>query len=327
MNHRTLGKSNLNVSEIGFGAWGIGGEWGTRDDDQAITAIRRALDRGVNFIDTAAVYGNGHSEELIARALEGRNRADVVIASKIPPKTFKWPVLPRDRARDTFPSDWVIEQTESSLRRLKTDYLDLQQFHAWTPAYVTETDWLPAIDKLKQQGKIRAWGVSANDWDPYGTTTLVESGLVDSIQVIYNLFEQRPAEQLFPAAQKHNVGIIVRVPFEEGLLTGEMTPDYQFAPGDWRKDWLTPDRLAKAKQRTDKLRPFLTTDTPTLAALALKFILAHPAVSTVIPGMRRLKNVDANTDVPASKPLPKETVTQLENHRFIHNWSYPWAQK
>jgi aryl-alcohol dehydrogenase-like predicted oxidoreductase len=326
MRYRTLGRSNLTVSEIGFGAWGIGGEWGTRDDDQAVAAIHRALDRGVTFIDTAAVYGEGHSEELIAKALAGRDRAKVVIASKVPPKTFKWPVLARDRAKDTFPSEWVVAQTEASLKRLNTDYLDLQQFHAWTPAYVRETDWLEGVEKLKRQGKIRAWGVSANDWDPYGTTSLVESGLVDSIQVIYNIFEQRPEEQLLPAAQKHNVGIIVRVPFEEGLLTGEMGPDYPFTPGDWRKDWLSPDRLAEAQSRTTALKPFLTPDTPTLAALALKFVLAHPAVSTVIPGMRRLKNVDANTAVTDTPPLPEATVAQLKQHKFVHGWSYPWAQ-
>jgi aryl-alcohol dehydrogenase-like predicted oxidoreductase len=326
MHYRTLGKSNLRVSEIGFGAWGIGGEWGTKDDEQALASLRRALDRGVTFLDTAAVYGNGHSEELIGQAIAGRPRDQIVVASKIPPKTFKWPVLPRDRAKDTFPSDWIVQQTEASLRRLKTDYLDLQQFHAWTPAYVHELVWLDGVEQLKRQGKIRAWGVSANDWDPYGTTTLVDSGQVDAIQVIYNIFEQRPAEQLFPAAQKHNVGIIVRVPFEEGLLTGEMGPDYRFDENDWRKDWLTPDRLREAKTRTDALRPFLTPDTPTLAALALKFCLAHPAVSTVIPGMRRLKNVDANTAVSDTPPLPAATVEQLKNHKFVHGWSYPWAQ-
>ncbi|HEY7118049.1 MAG TPA: aldo/keto reductase [Tepidisphaeraceae bacterium] len=326
MRYRTLGKTGIRVSEVGFGAWGIGGEWGPKDDAQALASLRHALDRGVTFLDTAAVYGDGHSETLIGQAVAGR-RDQVVIASKIPPKTFKWPVLPRDRARDTFPSSWVVEQTEQSLRRLRTDYLDLQQFHAWTPAYTHEIDWLAGVERLKREGKIRAWGVSANDWDPYGTTGLVESGMVDAVQVIYNIFEQRPREQLLPAAAKHNVGIIVRVPFEEGLLTGEMGPNYAFAPGDWRKDWLTPERLTEAKRRTDALRPFLdTADTPTLASLALKFCLAEPVVSTVIPGMRRLRNVDANVEASNSRPLDAGTVSRLGEHQFVHGWAYPWAQ-
>lgn len=326
MKYRTLGKTGIRVSEIGFGAWQIGGGWGKKDDAQALESLGRAMELGVNFIDTAAVYGDGHSEELIGQAIAGK-RDKLVIASKVPPMTYKWPVLPRDRARDTFPSGWVIEQTERSLKRLKTDYLDVQQFHAWTPAYVTETDWLGGVEKLKKAGKIRAWGVSANDWDPYGTTSLVESGMVDSIQVIYNIFEQRPAEELLPAALAKRVGIIVRVPFEEGLLTGELGPGYAFDEEDWRRNWLDEGRLTEVARRTEALREFVDEQTPTLASLALKFCLAHPAVSSVIPGMRRLRNVDANVAVSGSTALGADVVEQLKKHEFVHGWAYPWAQK
>lgn len=326
MHFRTIRKTGQQLSEIGFGAWGIGGGWGKQDDAEAIRSLHRAFDLGVTTFDTAMVYGDGHSEELIGQALADR-RGKVQILTKIAPKSMNWPALPRDRVEDNFPKQWVIDCTEASLKRLKTDYLDLQQFHNWTPGYLDTGDWQEAIDLLKKQGKIRAFGVSANDWDPYNTVSLVRSGKVDAIQVIYNLFEQRPEEELFPAAQEMGVGIIVRVPFEEGLLTGNMGPDFQFDEGDWRAEWATVERRREAQARVEKLKPFLAPDRPTLAALALKFCLSHPAVTTVIPGMRRVKHVEANVAVSDGKLLPPETFEALRQHRFIHGWAYPWAQK
>jgi len=326
MRYRTLGRTAIEVSEIGFGAWGIGGGWGRRDDDAAVEAICRALDLGVNFIDTAMVYGEGHSESLVGQAVRGR-RDRVRIATKIAPKTYRWPTLPRERASHTYPADWIIDCTEKSLRRLGIDRLDLQQFHSWTPEYLQQKeDWLPAVEKLKQQGKIRAWGVSANDWDPYNTVSLVESGLCDCVQVIYNIFEQRPAEKLFPAARKNQVGIIVRVPFEEGLLTGQFRPGHAFDPDDWRSEWLTEDRLVEAAGRVEALRPLLCEEAPDLPTLALKFCLAHPAVSTVIPGMRSIAHVEANVRA-SGPPLSDSTLAALREHAFVHGWAYPWAQK
>ncbi len=326
MQYRALGKTGLRVSEIGFGAWGIGGEWGGRDDQQAIAAIHRALDLGVNFIDTAHVYGQGHSETLIGQAIKDRSDKPL-IATKIPPKTYRWPVLPTDRAAETFPADWVVQCTEESLRRLGVERIDIQQFHAWTPAFETQTEWRDGIEKLKKQGKIRAFGVSANDWDPYGTVGAVERGLIETVQVIYNIFEQRPAEGLLPAALKQGVGIIVRVPFEEGLLTGTLSPEYQFAEGDWRAKWLPVERRREVQTRVKKLEKFLAPDRPTLASLALKFCLSHPAISTVIPGMRRPSHVEQNAGASDGLPLPESTVDELRRHAFIHGWAYPWAQK
>lgn len=322
---RRLTRGGIEVSEIGFGAWGIGGGWGRQDDAEALRALRRAYDLGVTFFDTALGYGDGHSERLIGKAL-GDVRDRIVIATKIPPKTLRWPVLPHEPADETFPADWVVECTEQSLRNLGVETIDVQQLHAWTPPYLHQTSWLEGLTRLKEQGKIRAFGVSANDWDPYGPTELARSGLIDTVQVIYNLFEQRPAEALLPAALEHQVGIIVRVPFEEGLLTGRMGPGYEFEEGDWRAEWLTPERLAEARRRTDALKPFLKADGPTLAALALKFCLSHPAVSTVIPGMRRLEHVEANVAVSDGKLLSNEELEALKEHAFAHGWSYPWAQ-
>jgi aryl-alcohol dehydrogenase-like predicted oxidoreductase len=323
MQYRILGRTGIRVSEVGFGGWPIGGGWGGRDDVQALRAVRHAYDCGVTFFDTALGYGD--SEKLIGQALSAvRDR--VVIATKIPTKTERWPALPTEAVSDVFPADWVIECTEHSLRNLGTDYIDVQQLHAWTPPWVEQLEWYHALVRLREQGKIRAFGVSANDWDPYGPVGLVESGLSDTVQVIYNVFEQRPGEHLLPAAQEHDVGIIVRVPFEEGLLTGTMGPDHQFAEGDWRSEWLTPDRLREGSRRVDELAQFLADDRPTLAALALKFILSHPAVSTVIPGMRQLDHVEANCAASDGQLLPADVLDELAGHAFAHGWSYPWSQ-
>jgi len=324
MRYRVLGSTGIRVSEIGYGGWGIGGGWGSQDDKETLRSLRRAYDLGVTFFDTALGYGQ--SENLIGQALRGvRDR--VAIASKIPPKTGRWPVLPREPVSETFPAEWIVECTEESLRKLATDYLDVQQLHAWTPVYVEQLEWYEALKRLKEQGKIRAFGVSTNDWDPYGPVGLVESGLTDTVQVIYNIFEQRPAEQLLPAALEHNVGIIVRVPFEEGLLTGAIGPDFEFEENDWRGEWLTPERLAEAARRVEKLKAFLSNDRPTLAALALKFVLSHPAVSSVIPGMRRVAHVEANIAVSDGKYLTRDDLEALRAHAFAHGWAYPWSQR
>ncbi len=323
MQYRTIGKTGIRISEIGFGAWGIGDGWGSLHDDQSIAALQRAFDLGITFYDTAAAYGNGHSEELIGRAFAGR-LDQVVIASKVPPKTGRWPALETDRLEDIFPASWIIENTERTLKNLGRDYLDVQQLHAWADSFTHNTEWLEAFTRLKQQGKIRAFGVSVNDWNPYNGVNLINTGLIDTVQVIYNIFEQRPAEKLLPAAQKMGVGIFARVPFEEGLLTGSFPPGYTFSDKDWRREWLTPDRLAIAAPKVEVLKEFLAPDRPTLAALALKFCLAHPAVSSVIPGMRRVTSVEANAAASDGVPLLASVVEQLKEHAFVHGWFYPW---
>jgi aryl-alcohol dehydrogenase-like predicted oxidoreductase len=326
MLYRPLGKTGITVSAIGFGSWQIGGGWGPQDDQEALRALGRALELGVTFFDSAMGYGAGHAERLIGQAVKGR-RDKVVLATKIPTKAGRWPVLPHEPLSTTFPARWIIACTEQSLRAFDTDYLDLQQFHAWTPGYLQDSEWQEAVQRLKEQGKIRAWGVSANDWDPYGPVGLTRSGLADSIQVIYNIFEQRPQEQLFPAALEHGVGIIARVPFDEGLLTGRLQPGYSFAAGDWRAEWLTPERLAEAAPRVEALKAFLNAGRPTLASLALRYCLSHPAVSTVIPGMRSVAHVEANCAAVEGPLLTAEELRALAAHAWAHDWPYPWAQQ
>ncbi len=326
MKYRKLGRTGIEVSEIGFGGWGIGGGWGPKDDESAFLALKRAIDLGVNFFDTALVYGDGHSEKLIGKAVR-KIRENVVIATKVPPKTYRWPVLLNEPISETFPSEWIIRCTEKSLKNLGTDYVDVQQLHAWTDQYTGEKDWQEAAVYLKEQGMIKAFGVSANDWDPYGPVNLIKSGKIDTVQVIYNIFEQRPAERLLPAALDKNVGIIVRVPFEEGLLTGKIDENYKFAEGDWRSEWLTPSRIREATRRIKELERFLNEDAPTLAILALKFCLSHPAVSTVIPGMRKALHVEENCKASDGKLLSEDTLVELKEHAFVHGWEYPWSQK
>lgn len=323
MRYTSLGRTGLQISEIGFGAWAIGGEWGSKDDDAAVQAINRAMDKGVNFIDTAAGYGNGHSERVIARAFRERGER-CCVASKVPPKNFKWPALPSIPVTEVFPQDWIISTVEESLRNLETDCLDLIQLHCWTERFNEELDWYEAFVKLRDQGKVRYFGVSVNDWDPYGGVSLVESDRMDGIQVIYNIFEQRPAERLFPAAIEHNVGIIARVPFEEGLLTGKIGPGYEFPEKDWRARWLSGGRLEEAWEHVQALR-WVENESRTMAQAALKFILAHPAVSTVIPGMRSARHVDENAAVSEEVALAPEEVERLKSHAWVHGFGYPWA--
>ena len=323
MKYRKLGRSHIKVSEIGFGAWGLGG-WGPRDDAEGLRALERAYELGVTFYDTAYVYGDGHSEQLIGKTFADR-RDKVVIASKIPPKTFSWPIGEDEPVEKVYPKDWIVECTERSLKNLNTDYIDVQQLHGWPASYLNQLDWYDGFTKLQEQGKIRAFGVSAHDWDPYGPTELADACLVDSVQVIYNIFDQRPEEKLFPAAELSNVGIIVRVPFEEGLLTGAIRPDTAFPEGDWRNDWLTPDRKKEAWKRVEALQTFLDADSPDLPTLALKFVLSHPATSTVIPGMRTVKHVEANCAASDGKRLDQDTRDALKAHAFVHGWAYPWT--
>lgn len=324
MQYRTFGRTGLKVSEIGFGAWGIGGGWGRQDDAEAVHALQTAFDLGVNFYDTAYAYGDGHSERLIAKALGGK-RDKLVIASKVPPKTFNWPATDKDPIETTFPADWIIQCTERTLKNLGADCLDIQQLHTWAEAYLREDAWYDALTKLRKQGKIRFFGISANDWDPYNSVSLIESDKIDSVQVIYNLFEQRPEEKLLPAALTHKVGIIVRVPFEEGLLTGKYLPGHKFDEDDWRAEWMTDERLKEAQPRLAALERELGGPYKDLPTLALKFVLAHPAVSTVIPGMRTVRHVQTNTAASDLPGLSDAKVAQLRTHKWYHGWGYPWS--
>ena len=319
MKDRVFGKTGWRISEVGFGCWGVGGGWGPRDDGEAEAALRRALELGVNFFDTAYVYGNGHSERLLGSVLKGSKRP-FFVATKVPSKNMEWPAHPKTPISKAFPADWIIACTETSLKRLGLERIDLQQLHVWTDAWVETEEWRRAVERLKQDGKIRAFGVSVNDHEPGSVLKLAATGLIDSVQVIYNLFEQFPADRLFPICQEQGVGVIARVPFDEGALTDSITPETRFPRGDWRAGYFRGERLIETCKRAERLKPFLRAGLPDLPTLALKFVLAHPAVSTVIPGMRRRSHVEANCAAAEGSGLTGEELERLKVHAWPRNF-------
>ncbi|WP_028402183.1 aldo/keto reductase [Ectobacillus panaciterrae] len=320
MNYRTLGKTGFKVSEIGYGAWGIGqSSWIGASDDESLQALHKAVDLGLNFIDTALGYGNGHSEKLIGQVVRERSE-NIYVATKIPPKNKQWPAQVGVPVEETFPAEHVIACTEESLRNLGLETIDVQQFHVWSDEWVDQGDWLEAIDKLKREGKIRSFGVSINDYQPENAIKLIETGVVDTVQVIYNIFEQSPEDALFPACQKHNVGVIVRVPLDEGGLTGRITPDTIFPEGDFRNNYFRGDRKQEVFERVQKIIADLNISSEQMSETALRFILSHPAVSAVIPGMRSVRHAELNCQVGDGKGLLKEQLEQLRAHRWIRNF-------
>ena len=316
MRYRTLGRTGLEISELGYGAWGIGGSmWIGADDDESLGALRRAIDLGVNFIDTALVYGEGHSEELVGKVV--RESAETVhVATKVPAKNFEWPAAPGVPVSTTFPGGWIVECTETSLRNLGLETIDLQQLHVWSDEWVGQGDWVEDVARLKQEGKIRFFGVSINDHEPANAIRLVESGVVDSVQVIYNVFDQSPEDELFPAVEAANVGVIVRVPFDEGALTGRIRPDTEFPPGDFRNTYFGGNRKQEVWDRVQAIAADAGVPVEEVAGTALRFCLSHPAVSTVIAGMRSLRNVDANAAAVDAGPLDEQTLERLRSHRW-----------
>jgi aryl-alcohol dehydrogenase-like predicted oxidoreductase len=316
MRYRMLGRTGIEVSELGYGAWGIGQSmWVGADDDESLRSLHRAVELGVTFIDTALQYGEGHSEELVGRVVREADQT-VHVATKMPPKNMQWPARPGVRAEEAFPADWVVECTERSLRHLGLDTIDVQQMHVWSDEWVDQGDWLEAIERLKSEGKIRFFGVSINDHEPANALRLVESGLVDSVQVIYNIFDQSPEDELFDAVQAADVGVIVRVPFDEGALTGRITPDTEFPDGDFRNAYFAGNRKAEVWERVQAIARGLATSTPEMPEYALRFCLSHPAVSTVIAGMRSVRNVEANAAAVELGPLSERELETLRAHRW-----------
>jgi len=320
VNYRKLGRTGLEVSEVGYGAWGIGkSQWMGAEDDESLRALNRAIDLGLTFIDTALGYGEGHSERLVGRTVRTWDEA-VHVATKIPPKNRIWPAPPGLHPDETFPADHVRECTETSLENLGLETIDVQQFHVWQDEWLGEGDWQEAVEDLKREGKIRHFGVSINDHQPANAIKLIESGLVDTVQVIYNVFDQSPEDGLLPACLEHGVGVIVRVPFDEGALTGAITPETKFDEGDFRNDYFRDDRKRQVQERVRAVVSELGVTEDEIAEIALRYILSHPAVSTVIPGMRSVRNVERNTRVADGEGLPEDQVRLLKNHRWVRNF-------
>jgi aryl-alcohol dehydrogenase-like predicted oxidoreductase len=320
MKYRTLGRTGFEISEVGYGAWGIGGtQWLGGTDDESLQALRRAIDLGLNFIDTALAYGAGHSEQLVGKVVRDAGRR-IYVATKVPPKNQLWPARPGIGIDQVFPYDYIQRSAERSLKNLGTETIDLLQLHVWNPEWIGRDEWRRGLEDLKSAGKARAVGISINDHQPDSALEIVETGLIDTVQVIYNIFDQTPERNLLSLAQARNIGVIARVPFDEGSLTGKIDENTKFATGDFREGYFKGDRKRQVREHVESLLRDLGVDAAALPAIALRFCLSHPAVSTVIPGMRSVRNAEANCTVPAAGPLPPETLAVLRRHAWDRNF-------
>lgn len=323
MNYRTFGRTGWKVSEIGYGMWGMAG-WTGSDEKEVENALDLSVENGCNFFDTAWAYAQGKSENILGKLIKRNSAKKLYAASKIPPKNFQWPAKPEYKLSDCFPAEHIIKYTEKSLQNLGLETIDLMQFHVWTDEWAKNDEWKEAIAKLKKEGKVNAWGISVNRWEPSNCLKALETGLIDGVQVIYNIFDQNPEDQLFPLCEKMNLGIIARVPFDEGTLTGTLTKDTKFPEDDWRSLYFVPENLIPSVERADKLKP-LVPQGMTMPEMALRFILSNKAVATTIPGMRKLNHVKSNIIAGDGKGISPELHKELRKHRWDRvptSWSH-----
>jgi aryl-alcohol dehydrogenase-like predicted oxidoreductase len=320
MEFRNFARSQEKISVLGYGAWGIGQTmWIGAEDAESKKCLHRAIAEGVNFIDTALVYGNGHSEKLVGE-VERESGKKLFIASKLPSKKSEWPAKDSSLLKDSFPKDYIILKTEQSLKNLKREYLDLQQFHVWNDKWAAEDEWQEAVRQLKQDGKVRYFGISINDHQPENCIETARTGLIDALQVIFNIFDQSPADRLFPFCQQNKISIIVRVPFDEGALTGAITSTSTFPKRDWRNNYFRGDRKRQVEERVEKIWTEVRNETASLAEAALRFIISFPAVTTVIPGMRVENHVVDNVTSVGKGSLSPTLLQKLTAHRWIRNF-------
>ena len=314
MIYRRFGKTNWQLSEIGYGMWGMGG-WKESDDIQSVKSLNLAVEKGVNFFDTAWGYGEGHSERLLGKLLQNHPDKKLYTASKIPPKNFKWPAKPNYTFEESYPAEHIRTYTEKTLKNIGQEQIDLMQFHTWDDGWASQEEWQRTIEDLKKEGKIGAMGISMNRWEPENGIIALETGLIDAVQVIYNIFDQAPEDRLFPFCEANDIAIIARVPFDEGTLTGSIKRETTFPEGDWRGTYFVPENLNASADRADLIRPLIPENTD-MAAVALRFVLENKTVGTIIPGMRKQRNVIANINCSDGKSMNKELYAKLRTHRW-----------
>lgn len=322
MQYRKFGRTGWQVSDVGYGMWGMGG-WSGSNDDESLASLQRSVDLGCNFFDTAFVYGDGRSENLLGQLVRANPDKKLYTATKIPPKNMKYPNLPEYTLEDSYPPEHIEEFLHKSLKNAGLESFDLLQIHTWNDNWADEDGWSNMLDSLKQQGLIHACGISINRWEPWNGVKAVKSGKIDSVQVIYNIFDQNPEDQLFPACDEMDVAVIARVPFDEGTLTGTLTKDTTFPADDWRAGYFSPENLIPSVERADALKP-LVPENSTMAEMALRFILSNDTVSTIIPGMRKIKNVEANIASSDKGKLDENLLAELKNHSWIRKPA-PWS--
>ncbi len=322
MQYRKFGRTGWNVSDIGYGLWGMSG-WSGSDDQQSAGALQHAADAGCNFFDSAWGYGEGKSDQFLGQLLAANPGPRLYAASKIPPKNLKWPAHPSHSYDDVFPPDHVFKYADAIRAKLGTDSIDLLQFHVWQDAWSDELDFRNTVEQLKSDGIIRAFGLSLNRWEPWNGVKAIRTGLVDAVQVIYNIFDQAPEDELFPLCREMNVGVIARVPLDEGSLGGNMTLDTCFPAGDWRARYFTPENLVPTIARVEGLKQVLPPGM-TLPEMAIRFVLSNPSVSTTIVGMRRPEHVQANVSYSDKGPLDAGLIAELRLHRWNREPA-PWS--
>ena len=322
MKYRTFGRTGWRVSDIGYGMWGMG-SWSGSDDEESFAALQRAVDLGCNFFDTAFAYGSGRSENLLGQLVRNNPDKKLYTATKVPPKNMQWPAQPEYTLEDSYPPEHIEEFVHKSLENAGLESYDLVQLHTWNDEWTDNDGWSNKMDELKSQGLINAVGISINRWEPWNGVRAVRSGKIDAVQVIYNIFDQNPEDELFPACEEMNVAVIARVPFDEGTLTGTLTKDTTFPADDWRSHYFAPENLVPSVERTDALKPLIP-EGSTMAEMALRFILSNKAVSTIIPGMRKLRNVEANIGASDLGQLPDDLMSELKKHRWVRKPA-PWS--
>jgi aryl-alcohol dehydrogenase-like predicted oxidoreductase len=332
MKYRTFGRTGWQVSEIGYGMWGMG-SWSASDDDESLSSLQAAVDKGCNFFDTAYAYGQGRSEGLLGQIVRANPDRKLYTATKIPPKNQTWPARAESTVEETFPPDHIEEFVHLSLKNSGLESFDLVQLHVWQDHWAEDERWAKKLDDMRSQGLLKATGISINRWEPWNGVRAVKSGLIDAVQVIYNIFDQNPEDELFPACKEMNVGVIARVPFDEGTLTGNLTKESKWPEGDWRNTYFVPENLIPSVERADQLKDVVgkwnaehaNGSELSLPEMALRFILSNPTVSTIIPGMRKIHHVNSNIAASDAGPLPKELAEKLKGHRWVRKPA-PWSQ-
>ena len=320
MEYKKFSNSIVKVSHLGYGGWGIGKSfWIGADDEESNKSLHLAIENGVTFFDSALIYGNGHSEKLIGE-VEKESGKKLFITSKIPSKKFEWPAAEDSTLEESFPWYQIIRMTERSLKNLKRDYIDLQQFHVWNDKWAENDEWKEAVFRLKQEGKIRFFGISINDHQAENGIEAGKTGLIDSFQVIFNIFDQSPTDKLLPFCLANNINVIARVPFDEGSLTGAITPESTFPRGDFRNQYFRGERKEQVWRRIKAIEEDVKEETESLAEAALRYIISFDAVTTVIPGMRKPKNLLANVKSVEKGSLTSALLKRLENHQWVRNY-------
>ena len=324
MQTRQFGRTRWQVSDIGYGMWGMGG-WSGSDDQQSLESLQAAVELGCNFFDTAFAYGEGHSEKLLGQTVRANRDKTIYTATKIPPRNNQWPAPADSVLAENYPPDHVEEYVHRSLENAGFESFDLVQFHTWDDNWLRDDRWFYKLDDLRSQKLIKAVGISLNRWEPWNGIRAVRTGQIDSVQVVYNIFDQNPEDELFPACAEMNTAIIARVPFDEGTLTGTLTKASKWPEDDWRNTYFVLENLFPSVERAEALKELLRQwnrersgkDEITLPELALRFILSDENVSTIIPGMRKLSHVQANIAASDAGPLPDDLYRQLKEHRWV----------